>query len=419
MYKISFCKFSFRDNPKLIRSCSQEPAKILREAVREGANNLKDRLTVKLENDMRYGEVRLDHWLLHAKVVDLPTIIESLKSIDNKSFYKTADVCQLLICKDEPDLPTTDDESPNKNKKKDPNKVDKKYLWPHGITPPCKNIRKRRFRKTLKKKFVEAPEIEKEVKRLLRADNEAVKCSWDLVTDDQDEHKNIQSLQNELGMPESSSMGGAGGSGGMGSGPSERNKKGKAKNSDRQSGGDSTQMPRDIDIFGEDLSSSDEDDHHNINVELDENSRLSADDSRLSDYSMHGGTSVGGQNSNSMHDKLVTEFNKSMFNSPKSNISNSGQDLRTPNRRPGGKSGNAAHGTTDIYDTDRHESDDNDYVPQVSSFIYHKKFKYCPFCFSYILCIKLKCPCVCGKTILCFFLYFYYFFSIFVNPFYR
>jgi len=29
---------------------------------------LKDRFTIKLENDMRYGEVRIDHWLLHAKV---------------------------------------------------------------------------------------------------------------------------------------------------------------------------------------------------------------------------------------------------------------------------------------------------------------------------------------------------------------
>lgn len=42
-------------------------------------------------------------------------------------------------------------------------KVDKKFLHPHGIAPPLKNCRKRRFRKTLKKKYVEAPEIEKEV----------------------------------------------------------------------------------------------------------------------------------------------------------------------------------------------------------------------------------------------------------------
>lgn len=296
---------------QLILRMPEEPAKILREAIREGANNLKDRLTVKIENDMRYGEVRLDHWLLHAKIVDVPTIIESMKTIDGKSFYKTADVCQLIICKDEPDLPTTEDESPNKNvKKKDPNKVDKKYLWPHGITPPCKNIRKRRFRKTLKKKFVEAPEIEKEVKRLLRADNEAVKCSWDLVTDDQDDHKNIQSLQNELGMPETTqSHAGTSGERSAG-GNGKRNKFASGKGDRDRGNSDSQQMPRDIDIFGEDLSSSDDDDHHNINVELDETSRMSADSE--DEYSMNG----GGSNSNAtaQRDKmLVTEFNKNMF----------------------------------------------------------------------------------------------------------
>lgn len=68
----------------------------------------------------------------------------------------------MLICKEEDDQTTTDEESPAK-RKKDPHKVDKKFLWPHGITPPLKNVRKRRFRKTLKKKYVEAPEIEKEV----------------------------------------------------------------------------------------------------------------------------------------------------------------------------------------------------------------------------------------------------------------
>ncbi len=55
--------------------------------------------------------------------------------------------------------------SPNK-RKKDPHKVDKKYLWPHGLGPPLKNCRKRRFRKTRKKKYVEAPEIEKEVRKI-------------------------------------------------------------------------------------------------------------------------------------------------------------------------------------------------------------------------------------------------------------
>lgn len=159
---------------------------MLKELIQSGANNLKDRLSIRIENDMRTGEVRIDHMLLHAKVLDLPTIIESLKTIDNKTFYKTADICQIVICKEDDDQTTTDEETPSKNKKKDPNKVDKKYLYPHGIAPPMKNVRRRRFRKTLKKKYVEAPEIEKEVKRLLRVDNEAVSVKWEVINEEDD-----------------------------------------------------------------------------------------------------------------------------------------------------------------------------------------------------------------------------------------
>lgn len=95
----------------------------------------------------------------------------------------------MLICKEEDDHTTTDEESPVRQKKKDPNKVDKKFLWPHGITPPTKNVRRRRFRKTLKKKYVEAPEIEKEVKRLLRVDNDAVNVKWEVICEDEDQSK--------------------------------------------------------------------------------------------------------------------------------------------------------------------------------------------------------------------------------------
>ncbi|XP_013195207.1 transcription initiation factor TFIID subunit 7 [Amyelois transitella] len=235
----------------------EEPAKVLREVLKSG-ENLKNRLTIQVENDMRQGEVRFDHWLMHAKIVDLPTIVESLKTIDNKSFYKTADICQMMICKDEPDLPTVEEESPTKNKKKDPYKVDKKFLFPHGITPPTKNVRKRRFRKTLKKKFVEAPEVEKEVKRLLRADNEAFSVTWEVIKEEEEvvkhepkantkaEKKSKAALKREAALrpvkPETSNV---------------------------------------VDIFGGAVSDSDLEDE-NINVEM-EDSRLSPYDSRLSD----------------------------------------------------------------------------------------------------------------------------------------
>lgn len=72
---------------------------------------MKERLAISLENDLRKGMVRFDERYLYAKVVDLPCIMESHKTIDKKSFYKTADICQMVICKEEPD-PVTDDESP-------------------------------------------------------------------------------------------------------------------------------------------------------------------------------------------------------------------------------------------------------------------------------------------------------------------
>jgi len=70
----------------------------------------------------------------------------------------------MIICKENEELSISDEDNiPNILKKKEPNKVDKKYLWPHGITPPLKNVRKRRFRKTLIKESSDAQEIEKEV----------------------------------------------------------------------------------------------------------------------------------------------------------------------------------------------------------------------------------------------------------------
>ncbi|XP_032683954.1 transcription initiation factor TFIID subunit 7 [Odontomachus brunneus] len=264
-----------------------EPARVLKDTLSNGLP-LKDRLNIKLENDMRYGEVRFDHWLLHAKVVDIPTIVESLKTIDNKSFYKTADICQMLICKEEEDHTATDEESPVKQKKKDPNKVDKKFLWPHGITPCTKNVRRRRFRKTLKKKYVEAPEIEKEVKRLLRVDNEAVNVKWEVICEDEDQTK-----------------------------PSKVSSSGTVKTK-RDSINGNTSQSLDVaehDIFGEPVSDSEDDDEEaNLNVmEIDENSRLSVD-SRVSDSnSMQVPYSERSNNNATTSNGLVTEFSKEMF----------------------------------------------------------------------------------------------------------
>lgn len=55
-------------------------------------NNIHPLLT---KADGRHGIVRVDRVPLACKLVDLPCIIESLKTVDKKTFYKTADVCQV------------------------------------------------------------------------------------------------------------------------------------------------------------------------------------------------------------------------------------------------------------------------------------------------------------------------------------
>ncbi|XP_075018321.1 transcription initiation factor TFIID subunit 7-like isoform X2 [Calonectris borealis] len=179
-----------------------EYASTVRRAVQSGNVNLKDRLTIELHADGRHGIVRVDRVPLAAKLVDLPCIIESLKTIDKKTFYKTADICQMLVCTVDGDLyPPLEEQTvstdPKANKKKDKDR-EKKFIWNHGITLPLKNVRKRRFRKTAKKKYIESPDVEKEVKRLLSTDAEAVSVRWEVIAEDEtkevDNHGSLTSL---------------------------------------------------------------------------------------------------------------------------------------------------------------------------------------------------------------------------------
>ncbi|XP_051829761.1 LOW QUALITY PROTEIN: transcription initiation factor TFIID subunit 7-like [Antechinus flavipes] len=132
--------------------------------------------------DGRHGIVRVDRAPLAAKVVDLPCI--------KKTFYKTADICQMLVCSVDGDLYPPPEEpvattDPKASKKKDKKDRERKFIWNHGITLPLKNVRKKRFRKTAKKKYIESPDVEKEVKRLLSTDAEAVSARWEVIAEDE------------------------------------------------------------------------------------------------------------------------------------------------------------------------------------------------------------------------------------------
>ncbi|XP_068703607.1 transcription initiation factor TFIID subunit 7-like [Montipora capricornis] len=158
-------------------------ASALQHAIQNGS--LRDRLSIEFQADYRHATVRFDGAALSAKMLDLPCITESHKTVDNKSFYKTADVCQMLVC--------SEDDSMKEDENISPKKESKKFVWNHGITGPLKNVRKRRFRKTAKKKLVESPEIEKEVKRLLRTDLSASNVTFEVLQDEEKQDENVVS----------------------------------------------------------------------------------------------------------------------------------------------------------------------------------------------------------------------------------
>ncbi|ELK05137.1 Transcription initiation factor TFIID subunit 7 [Pteropus alecto] len=97
--------------------------------------------------DGRHAVVEVEDVSLNAKLVDLPCVIGSLKTIDNKTFYKTADISQ---------------------------EVDFNQVEEVSFT-----------------EYIDSPDVEKEVKRLLCSDAEAVSARWEVIAEG--ESKEIES----------------------------------------------------------------------------------------------------------------------------------------------------------------------------------------------------------------------------------
>ena len=97
---------------------------------------------------------------------------QTYKTQDKTNVYKVADISQIINC-------STSSEAPDigavpEGDKNDPEvaaslaKREKLLRFPHGITAPMKNARKRRFRKTKKMKYKDYETVQEELRRLLR-----------------------------------------------------------------------------------------------------------------------------------------------------------------------------------------------------------------------------------------------------------
>lgn len=101
-----------------------------------------------------------------ASMVDLPCIIEGMKSWDRRGWYKSADICQMLLV-----LGRVDREEQAMTMPLPDRDVDKAtWAYAHGLTPPMRWVRRRRFRKRVSHRTIEA--VEEEVERLMQADED-------------------------------------------------------------------------------------------------------------------------------------------------------------------------------------------------------------------------------------------------------
>ncbi|TPX57698.1 hypothetical protein PhCBS80983_g03641 [Powellomyces hirtus] len=156
----------------ILRMPAGAAAEKLREAVK--AREIPEDFSVVFQ-DPRRATFNLGQDKYSAKLVDLPCILESHKTFDSKQFFKIADISQMLVVEERmPDvLPPTPTQPLHHDE----------YTWPHGLTAPLWNVRKRRFRQRISKRTIE--DVEKEVVRLLEADAEAEQV-WFEVDDGTD-----------------------------------------------------------------------------------------------------------------------------------------------------------------------------------------------------------------------------------------
>jgi transcription initiation factor TFIID subunit 7 len=121
------------------------------------------------DRDGRRGMVSIKGKHYAASMVDLPCIIEGHKSWDRKNFYKVADIHQMLL------VTKRVKDADEARKVPVPEDVDETtWQYPHGITPPMHWVRKRRFRKRISKRTIEA--VEEEVERLLSLDADTARA---------------------------------------------------------------------------------------------------------------------------------------------------------------------------------------------------------------------------------------------------
>jgi len=131
------------------------------------------------DREGRKAMVNIQNRLYAATMVELPCVIESLKSWNKKDWVKSADVCQMLLV-----LGRVNSEEEAKKFTRPREIEPDSHRYPHGLTPPMQWVRKRRFRP--RKSYLDVERIETHTEDLLTADDAAEDTKYELVDSDRE-----------------------------------------------------------------------------------------------------------------------------------------------------------------------------------------------------------------------------------------
>ena len=93
------------------------------------------------DKEGRKAMVTIQGRMYAASMVELPCVIETLKSWNKRDWVKSADVCQMLLVLG----PVQSEEEAKKYPR--PREIEPdSHRYPHGLTPPMQWVRRRRFR---------------------------------------------------------------------------------------------------------------------------------------------------------------------------------------------------------------------------------------------------------------------------------
>ncbi|PYH93919.1 hypothetical protein BO71DRAFT_326448 [Aspergillus ellipticus CBS 707.79] len=150
----------------ILRMLPGEDCELLRKAIAERRFDRSEFSFKPLNREGRRAVLKIRDHQYAAALVDLPCIIEGMKSWDRRGWYKSADICQMLLVLGPVANEQEALEYPLPSDIQFPD--DKTLQYPHGLAPPLRWVRKRRFRERISTRTIE--QVEKAVEDLIAQD---------------------------------------------------------------------------------------------------------------------------------------------------------------------------------------------------------------------------------------------------------